>query len=127
MKRNAGQHGLHVSRHVVGSFNVVNPAGVGWRKAVKRRAEIGADVRIGILLYQERRRGVAGEHKHDSVTCSATGDEIRDVLGNLEKPLARRLEDERRGDHQFGSDGRDRGEPTHRVVPVAAPVPGISN
>ncbi len=80
VKRNAGHHGLHVSRHVVGSFSVVNPAGVGWRKAVKRRAEIGANVRIGILLYQERRRGVADEHKHDTVACSATGDEIRNVL-----------------------------------------------
>src|SRR5215470_16633260 len=94
VKRNAGHHGLHMSRHVVGSFHVVNPAGVGWRKAVKRRAEIGADVRIGILLYQERRRGVADEDKHDTVACSAAGDEIPNVFRNLEKPLAARLDNE---------------------------------
>src|SRR5258708_31246945 len=70
VKRNAGHHRLHMSRHVVGSFSVVSPAGVGWRKAVQRSAEIGADVRIGILLDHQRRGGVAEETKHHNRACA---------------------------------------------------------
>src|SRR5258708_13974738 len=93
VKRNAGHHRLHMSRHVVGSFSVVNPAGVGWRKAVKRRAEIGENVRIGILLYQERRRGVAGRKKQHCVPVPPPApNKHRPPFKILKTPAPRRLD-----------------------------------
>src|SRR5215467_467549 len=120
VNRSAGQHGLHMSRHVVRTFGIVNPSGIGWRQAVECGGEIGAHVRVGVLLDHQRGRGVADEHEHKAVACATTGNEILDFLRNVEKALPASLDDKRRGTHQFGSDSGDRGEPIHDIIPVAA-------
>ena len=46
VQRHAGQHGLDVSRHVVGALGRVHPGAVGGRKPVQRGDEIGLHVGV---------------------------------------------------------------------------------
>src|SRR5262245_33461979 len=59
LQRDAVYHGLHVRRHIVGPFHIVDPAGVSRRDAIERGEEIGLHVRIGILLDHKGCRGMA--------------------------------------------------------------------
>ena len=58
MQGHAVDHRFHMRRHVVRAFGVVHPAGIGRRQPVERGHEIGLHVGIGILLDDQRRRGV---------------------------------------------------------------------
>jgi hypothetical protein len=93
----AGQHGLDVGRHVIGAFNRVHPAGVLRRQPAQRRGEIGAHVGIGVLLDDERRRGVAQVNEQHAVPGAGLGEEARNLAGDLDEALAGGADDKARG------------------------------
>ena len=57
------EHRLDMRRHVVGAFRVVHPAGIRGRKTIQRGHKVGLHVRIGVLLNDQRRRGVADDRR----------------------------------------------------------------
>jgi hypothetical protein len=64
---NAVEHGFDVRGHVVWPLDLVHPAGLRRGDAFERGDEIGAHVRIGVLLNHQRRRGVPQKDKHGAV------------------------------------------------------------
>ena len=56
-----GKHGLDMCRHVIGPFDVVDPAGIGRGKAIQCTRKISAYVGIRIFLDDEGRRRMAHE------------------------------------------------------------------
>ena len=61
MHRHVSEHGLDMRRHVIGPFDVVDPAGIGRGEAIECDREIGTHIGIGIFLDDERRRCMAHE------------------------------------------------------------------
>ena len=54
LQGHAVEHGFDMGRHVVRPFDVVHPAGIGRRQAAERGDQIGAHIRVGVLLYDQR-------------------------------------------------------------------------
>jgi hypothetical protein len=57
-----------VRRHIVRSLDLVNPAGIGRRNAFERRGEVGAHVRISVLLDDQGRRRMFEKKQQGAVT-----------------------------------------------------------
>src|ERR1700730_1821358 len=91
VQRHAVAHGLDVSRHVVGPFDVVHPAGVGRRDALERGDEIGLHVRVGVLLDHQRGRGVLQIKQHNAIASLYLFQKARELARDLEKAFAGRL------------------------------------
>src|SRR5882724_12854572 len=108
MQRNAGQHGLDMSRHVVGPLDYVHPGTVGGREAMQRRDEIGLHVRIGILLDHERCRGVAQIKQQHAVARPALLDKAHSLSRDVGEALAGGFEDKLRTRQQLRRDVADR-------------------
>ena len=63
-----GQGRLDVGRHVVRSLGVVPVQSAAFgHEPVEECLEVAPYVRVRVLLDHEARRGVADEHRHDSV------------------------------------------------------------
>src|SRR5262249_31407021 len=67
MQRDAGEHGLHMCRHVIRSLHVMDPACIGGREAIERGREVGAYVPIGVFLDDERRGRMPRENEQYAV------------------------------------------------------------
>ena len=61
--------------HVIGPFDVVDPAGIDRGKAIERAREVGPHVRIGIFLDDERRRRMTYEKQKRTILGLGFGDE----------------------------------------------------
>ena len=68
-----------MGRHVVWAFGIVNPSGIGGCEARERRAEVGQDVGIGILLDHQRSGGMAQKQKKRAVARSGLNDRCSQV------------------------------------------------
>ena len=53
LQRDTIDHGLHVRRHVVGPFSVVDPTYVRGRNAIERGNEI--DLHVGICIFLDHK------------------------------------------------------------------------
>src|SRR5687767_7222558 len=63
-KRTAGQCGLDMRRHVVGTFGVVLVERIAFGdKALQPALEVALRRRVGVFLDDEARRGVAQKHR----------------------------------------------------------------
>ena len=49
MQRHAIEHRLHMGRHVVGPFDIMNPGRIFRRKPIERSDEIGLHIRVGVF------------------------------------------------------------------------------
>src|SRR5947199_688153 len=83
VERHAGEHGLHVRRHVVGPFGIMNPAGRRGCKAIEPTCKIAAHVRIGILLNHQRSRRMPREEEQCTIFRPALGNEPHNFARNL--------------------------------------------
>ena len=106
MERDASEHRLDVGGHIVGSFGIVHPAGIGRREAIERGDKIALHVGIGILLDHQRRRSVAQKQKERAVLAARIGDEASGLAGELEKTLVAGFDGERRRRDQLRQIGR---------------------
>src|SRR4051794_1656567 len=61
IQRYASDHGLDMRRHIIGPFDVVDPAGIGRGKTIQCARKISAHVGIRIFLDDEGRRRMAHE------------------------------------------------------------------
>src|SRR5262249_5850765 len=82
VERHAGEHGLHMRRHVVRPLRIVNPAGSRGCKALERARKIAAHVWIGILLDDQRSRSMPREEEQCTVLRPALGNEPHDFARN---------------------------------------------
>jgi hypothetical protein len=73
---------------IVGSFDVVHPAGVGRRDALERGDEIGLHIRVGVLLDDQGGRGVPQIKQHHAVARLDLFQKTRDFARDLEKTFA---------------------------------------
>ena len=96
-ERHASQHGFDMGGHVVRSFHVVRPARTDGSKAVKRSDEIGTHIGIGILLNNERSRGVPDVEEQRSLGRARPRHEALRLLRDLDKTPAVRVHAQRRG------------------------------
>src|SRR5262249_5561445 len=101
-------------------LDVVDPAGIGWRKTSERGREIAAYVGIGVFLDYKRGRGVAHEDEQDAVVRPRLLDELRRLARDLGEAFTSRLHHDGRGRNDLGRDSRDGGqEVAHdRVAPT---------
>jgi hypothetical protein len=60
------QRGAYMRRHVVRTFGIVLVHRRFRRDALEISFHVGANGRVGILLNEQRRRGVAAEDRHES-------------------------------------------------------------
>jgi hypothetical protein len=88
MQRDAVEHGFDVGGHVVRPLHVVYPGSIRRRKALERGGEIGADIRVGVLLNDKRGRGVAHEKQQSAVARLDPLEELLRLARDLEKTFA---------------------------------------
>ena len=88
VRRDAVEHRFDVRRHVVGSFDVVHPAGIRRREPRQRGDEVGAHVRIGIFLDDKGSRGVANEKRRRRGARFDLIEEAHGFAGDLEEQLS---------------------------------------
>ena len=62
-----------------GPFDLVDPSGVGGSQPRERRGEVGAHIGIGILLDDQRRRGVPKKEKQRSLLRRDLVHELRNL------------------------------------------------
>jgi hypothetical protein len=74
----------------------MHPAGIGRRHAPERRDQMGADIRVGVLLNDQGRRGVSEIKQHRAVARLDGVEEARNLARDLEKSFAGGLDRERR-------------------------------
>ncbi len=67
-----------VRRHVVRPLGVVDVARAFRRGLLEPVRQVGAHVRVGVLLDEERARGVAAEDGQQSVACALVRQPARD-------------------------------------------------
>src|SRR4051812_32446880 len=75
MQGYCSKHGLDMRRHVIGPFDVVDPAGIGRGDAVQRAHKISAHVGIRVFLDNEGRRRMAHEKEQRAVLRVRIGNE----------------------------------------------------
>ena len=93
VERHAIDHGFDVRGHVVGSFGIVDPSGIEWRKPIKRGHQLGLHVGIGILLDDQGGGGVLEIGVQNPVPGFRFRQEARRIAGEAG---ARRFDAERR-------------------------------
>ena len=106
MQRDTVDHCLDMSRHVVRTFGIMHPTGVGRRYSPERRDKIGLHIRIGVLLNDHRSRGVADIGEQHAVVGTGLTQECRDIARDLDEPLAARLDRKRRAGNQIRAETR---------------------
>src|SRR5215468_7581405 len=111
MQRYSGYHCLNVRRHVVRPFDCVHPAGSGRCDAVERRHQIGPHIGIGVLLDDERRRGMAQKERKDALLRPGLGDEADGLTGEFNEPQTVGLDNERGSCEEVGAHAGDRRPP----------------
>src|SRR2546429_2409452 len=83
--RIADEHGLHVRRPVPFGVRVLRAA---WHRALECREEVPLDVRIGILVDEDRSGRVRHGHRDDSVLDLRTRDGRLDTWRDVDGLLA---------------------------------------
>jgi hypothetical protein len=88
--------GFEVGGHVVEAFVVVEVGAVRWRHVGGDVVEVGEDVAlhggVGVLLDEQRRRGVAAEDGEQAGVDLLVGDPLAEGRGELVKGLAAGVE-----------------------------------
>jgi hypothetical protein len=87
VQRYASDHGLDMRRHIIGPFDVVDPAGIGRGKAIQCARKIRAHVGIRIFLDDEGRRRMAHEKEQCTIFRVRIGNEPRYVRRDLRESL----------------------------------------
>ena len=88
-----GERGLDVGRHVVRAFRAVAvERRVLGHELVQEGFQIALDVRIGVLLDDQRGRGVAQEQGEQPLAQGLGGEPGGDLAGDLGEAPARRVE-----------------------------------
>jgi hypothetical protein len=106
----AVDHRFDMRGHIVGSFGIMNPAGVVGRNALERRDEVGLHLRIGVFLNDKRRRGVPQIKQHDAIARFDLAQEARDLSRYFKKTFAGGFDRERRAGDGFDTRRRDGGQ-----------------
>jgi hypothetical protein len=83
-----------MGRHVVRALGRVDIASVPRRQTIEGTQQIPADIRIGILLDQERGRGVAAENGQKPVPDAGAGHPSRHRIRDLGEALTPRVDAE---------------------------------
>ena len=85
----AGQRGADVGRHVVGAFvGVPISAGLLGGQAVKKRVEIGANVRRRVFLYDQARGGMPAKQRQEPSLNGMGLEPILDFARDFNEPAA---------------------------------------
>ena len=92
---------------------IVNPPGVHRRKTSECGCQVLPHVPIGILLNQERGRGVPDVEEHDAGIRPGLADKSLYVARNLAEPLPVRFDAQARSCDKIGDGQRDLGKCRH--------------
>ena len=87
----ASDHGLDMRRHIIGPFDVVDPAGIGRGKTIQCARKISAHVGIRIFLNDEGRRRMAYEKEQRTIFRVRIGNEPRYLRRDLGESLTPRF------------------------------------
>ena len=87
MQGYCSKHGLDMRGHVIGPFDVVEPAGIGRSNAIQRARKISAHVGVRIFLDDEGCRRVTHEKEQCAVFRIRIGNEPRYVRRDLRESL----------------------------------------